>query len=172
MSEKIKMYGLFTITLLVLIGSLSVIGVLQTSERVSSSGIIIQAPLPDDPVNPPPNPPPSSPPEPNIEIGIYSDPGCIEQCTSITWGEIEVGSTITKTIYVMNAGGDSVYLFLNTDNWTPNGGNDYIFLSWDYDESILSIGMIKEITLSLSVSTSINSIDNFNFDIIITASVT
>ena len=48
-------------------GSFSVIGILQSTERVSSSGLIVQ------PMPPPPLPPP---PEPSIDIECFSDSQC------------------------------------------------------------------------------------------------
>ena len=168
--EKVKQYGIFIMVSLALVGSLSVIGVLQSSERVNTSGIIIQPPAPGDPPSPPPYFPPSPPPEPEIEIDVYSDAGCTIQCASITWGEIEVGGSIDKTIYVMNSGDDDVYLYLAADNWEPFAADGPIQLSWDYDESVIISGAVRELTLSLSISSSITDIETFDFDIVITAS--
>ena len=171
MNEKVKQYGIFIMVSLALVGSLSVIGVLQSSERVNTSGLIIQNPIPEDPILPFPHFPPSSPPEPEIEIDVYSDPSCTIQCTSIAWGEIEVGGSVDKTIYVMNAGDDDVYLYLMADNWEPIMAADQIQISWNYDQTEIISGSFREIILTLSVSSSIADIDNFNFDVIITASL-
>jgi len=170
-NERVKTYGILIMVSFALIGSLSAIGILQSSERVNTSGIIIQPPTPEDPPSPPPYFPPSPPPEPVIEIDVYSDAGCTIQCASITWGEIEVGGSIDKTIYVMNSGDDDVYLYLAADNWEPSDAEGPIQLSWDYDESSIVSGMVRELTLSLSVSSSITDIETFDFDIIITASM-
>ena len=171
MNEKVKQYGILIAVSLALVGSLSVIGVLQSSERVNSSGIIVQPPPPEDPPSPPPEDPPSPPPEPEIEIDVYSDVGCTMLCSSITWGEIEVGGSINRTIYVMNTGDDDVYLYLTTENWSPSEADGPIQLSWDYDESSITSGVVRPVTLTLSISPSITGIETFDFDIIITASM-
>jgi len=170
-NEKVKQYGLFIAVSIALVGSLSVIGILQSSERVNTSGIIIQPPISGDPPSPYPFPPPSPPPEPEIEIDLYSDAWCTSQCTSITWGEIEVGASISRTLYVMNSGDDEVFLYLTTNNWEPSEADGPIQLSWDYDESSIISGSVREVTLILSISSSITGIETFDFDIIITASV-
>jgi len=171
-NEKVKQYGLMITMSLALIGSLSVIGILQSSERVNSSGIIIQ-PLPPEspPYIPPWYPPPSPPPEPVMEIDVYSDPSCTSRLVSIDWGEIEVGGTIDEAIYVKNNGDDNIFLFLSTENWDPVGAEGPISLSWDYNDNAINSGTSREITLTLTVSYSIANIDNFYFDVIITGSL-
>jgi len=171
-NEKVKLYGIMITMSLALIGSLSVIGILQSSERVNTSGIIIQ-PLPPEnpPYIPPSYPPPSPPPEPVMEIDVYCDPSCTTRLESVDWGEIEVGGTIDVTIYVKNSGDDNIFLFLSTENWDPVGAEGPISLSWDHNGNSINPGMSREITLTLSVSSALANIDNFNFDIIITGSL-
>jgi len=151
----------------IFVGGVSVVGLLQSTERVSSSGIIVQPPPP--PPSPPPSPP-SPPPEPSIEIDIFSDGACTQPLSSVTWGEIEAGSSVNRIIYIRNSGDEGVTLSLLSDNWSPSGVENYLQLSWDYDGNSLGSGVVLGVTLTLAVSASAAGVDSFSFDIIITGS--
>ena len=152
----------------ILVGGVSVVGLLQSTERVGTSGIIVQPPPPPPP-SPPPSPP-SPPPEPSIEIDIFSDGACTQPCSSVTWGVIEAGSAVNRIIYVRNSGDEGVTLSLLSDNWSPSGVENYLQLSWTYDGNSLASGVVLEVTLTLAVSSSATGVDSFSFDIIITGS--
>jgi len=151
----------------IFVGGVSVVGLLQSTERVGSSGIVVQPPPP--PLPPPPSPPPSPPPEPDIEIDVYGDAACTQVLSSVGWGEIEAGSSKTRVVYVKNNGDDGVSLSLLTENWDPTGASNYLQLSWDYDGGIIVSGEVRQITLTLSVSPSSGGL-NFSFDIVIIGS--
>ncbi len=148
----------------------SVVGVIQSTERVGTSGIVVQPPPP--PLPPPPSPPSPPPPEPTIEIDIYSDAACTQLINSITWGEIEAGASVDKEIYVKNNGDQGVYLSLLTQNWTPSEAADDMQLFWDYDESTINPDEEMKITLTLVVSSNIQGIDTFAFDIVLVGAAT
>jgi len=152
---------------LAFVGGVGVVGLLQSSERIGSSGIVTQPPPPPPP--PPPSPPPP-PPEPSIEIDVYSDGQCTQPISSVEWGSIEVGRSKNRVVYVKNNGDDGVVLSLSTTRWSPNGADDHLHLSWDYDGSTLVVGAVVQLTLTLDVDSSANGIDDFSFDIIITGS--
>jgi len=170
----------------------SVVGVIQSTERVGTSGIIVQPaplppplPLPPSPVgsspspppsppSPPPSPPspPPSPQEPTLEIEVYSDAACTQSINSITWGEIEAGRSVDKEIYVKNNGDQGVYLSLLTQNWTPSAAADDIQLSWNYDDSTINPDEEMKIILTLVVSSNIQGIDTFAFNIVLVGTTT
>jgi len=151
----------------IFVGGVSVVGLLQSTERVGSSGIVVQPPPP--PLPPPPPSPPSPPPEPSIDIDIFSDGACTQPLSSVTWGEIQ-GSSVNRIIYIRNSGDEGVTLSLLSDNWSPSGVENYMQLSWDYDGNTLASGVVLEVTLTLAVSGSAAGVDSFSFDIIITGS--
>ncbi len=153
---------------LIFIGGVSVVCLLQSTERVGSSGIVVQPPPP--PLPPPLSPPSSPPPEPKIEIDVYGDSACTQVISSVSWGAIEAGSSKVKVVYVKNNGDDGVSLSLLTENWSPSGANNYIQLTWDYDGGTIASGEVRQITLLLSVSINVSGIDGFNFDIVIIGS--
>lgn len=151
---------------LALISGISVVGLLQSSERIGSSGIVVR-PAPPPPPPPTPTPPP---PEPTIEIDVYSSIECTDVVTSVDWGSIDAGGSVNRVIYIKNSGDSGVSLSLVTENWSPSAAVDYLALSWDYAGSTLGPGGVVGVTLTLDVSSSVSGIDDFGFDIVIVAS--
>ena len=170
MNKSSQIISAVAVLSIVLIGGFSAVGLLQSTERVSSSGIIIQPAPPPPPPPPPPSPPPSPPPEPTIEIDVFSDSACTQPMSNVVWGNIEVDSTIFQSIYIRNAGDDGVTLSLSAENWNPVDATNYLQLSWNYDGSTIASGEIREVILSLSAASSVSGIDSFSFDIVITGS--
>jgi len=159
----------FITTLIIIISivsSISVTGLLQSTESVGSSGILVQT-LPPTP--PPPSQPPS-PPEPRVEIDVYSDGECTSKLTQVEWGSIEAGSSIDRVMYVKNTGDAEVTLSLLTDSWDPVVAEDYMVVSWDYNGEELGSGEVVEITLTLTVEASISVLGEFHFDVVIVGS--
>ena len=147
---------------LAFISGTAVVGVLQSNERLSTSGIVTRPA--------PPPPPPSPPPEPDIEIDVYSDSGCTQLVSNVDWGEILAGSTITRIVYVKNNGDYEVALGLSTENWSPVEAMADITLDWDYNGTFLEVGEVRQVIFSLSIDSGIGGISSFSFDIVITGS--
>lgn len=102
-----------------------------------------------------------------IGVGVYWDSSCSNAVSSINWGALEPGTTKTFTIYIRNEGNVPVKLSMTTNNWNPPSATSYITLSWDRENHVLAAGSIVSAVLTLSVSSNINGITSFNFDIII-----
>jgi len=170
-SSQHKLLAVIIILASFTVGTLSVTGLLQSTERVSSSGIVVvPAPpmiLPGGSPSSPPSPPP---PEPEVEIDVFSDQACTQPLSSVTWGEIEAGDSAQKTIYVKNNGEVGVYLSLDTEDWTPSNASNYMSLSWDYSGSSIPDGQVRAIVLTLNVSSDCPAMSDFNFNIIIIGS--
>jgi hypothetical protein len=170
MASKSMVLATLAVISIAFVGGMSVVGLLQSNERLNSSGIVTQ-PSPSLPPPPsPPSPPPPPPPEPTIDIDVYSDSACTQPISSVVWGSIEAGDSENRVVYVKNTGDDSVVLSLGTDNWSPSEAEDDLHLSWDYGGSTLSTGAVLQVTLILDVDSSVNGIDDFSFDIVITGS--
>jgi hypothetical protein len=153
------------------IGSFSVMGLLQSTEEIGASGIIIRPvidpietlPEPDYSLSPPP-------PEPNVEIDIYSDPECQFLMSNVEWGEIEAGDNSHIQIYIKNNGETSVIISLESENWSSETAQENMDLSWDYNGSPISTGDVLPVTLTLNVNDDCPEFDSFGFDIIIIGS--
>ena len=170
MNTSTQIISAVAVLSLVFIGGFSAVGLLQSTERVSSSGIFIQPAPPPPPPSPPQSPPPSPPPEPTIEIDVFSDSTYTQPMSNIVWGNIEVGSSISQSVYIRNAGDDGVTLSLSSENWNPVNAASYLQLTWDYDGSTIALGEVREVILSLTAAASVDGIDTFSFDIVITGS--
>lgn len=106
-----------------------------------------------------------------IGVNVYWDSACTNAISSVNWGNsIEAGSTETKTIHVKNSGNSPITLSLDTSNWNPSSAANYISLDWDYNGQSINADQVVEITLTLSISSSVSSITGFSFDIVISAS--
>ena len=104
-----------------------------------------------------------------LGVGIYSDNGCTRTLTSIDWGMADPGSTKNVTIYVRNEGNTPITLSLSTANWNPSNAANYMPLSWNYNGQTIAVNQVVQITLSLSISSSIQGITAYSFDIVISA---
>ena len=102
-----------------------------------------------------------------VDVGVFWDFNCTEEIHVIDWGLVEPGSANNVTIYVRNEGNVVTTLFMYTENWDPTNATDYLELTWDYESSPLEPSEVAQVTLTLAVSTNVEGISNFSFDIII-----
>jgi archaellum component FlaG (FlaF/FlaG flagellin family) len=103
-----------------------------------------------------------------VNVGVYSDSSCTQNCTSINWGAIAPGNSTTRTIYIKNTGTIPITLSMTTGSWVPSNANTYVGLSWNRGGTVLSAGQSISATLTLSASSSAGNITSFSFNIIIT----
>jgi hypothetical protein len=88
--------------------------------------------------------------------------------TSIDWGSREPGDVISRTLYVKNSGNVPAILSMTTENWLPSGANESISLSWNRPAYVLQADDVVSATLTLTISSDIEGIESFSFDIVIT----
>ena len=105
-----------------------------------------------------------------IDVEVYWDKGCTNEVSLIDWGIIEPGTTENVTVYILNTGNSDVMLSMNTTNWSPSSASNYITLSWDYEGQSIGPGLVQQTTLTLSMSSSIQGVTSFSFDIVVTGS--
>ncbi len=102
-----------------------------------------------------------------IGVGVYWDNDCTSQVSSINFGMVEPDSVNNVTVYIKNESNAPVTLSLQTENWNPTNASNYMTLSWDYGGQEIGVNEVVQVMLSLSVSSSIEGITGFTFDIII-----
>ena len=105
-----------------------------------------------------------------LGVGVYWDSGCSQTVSSIDWGSAEPGAVKNVTVYIRNEGNAPVTLSLQTANWNPPNAADYISLSWNYDGQTIGSNQVAAVTLSLSISSNIQGITTFSFDIVVVGS--
>lgn len=124
--------------------AIAVSGTLVSSKTVQNSGIVASS-----------------------SLGIYSDNACTQGLTSINWGTISPSSSITRTVYVKNAGNTPLTLSLANANWNPASANGPITVTWDQENSVLNVDQVVAATLTLSLSSNTNGITTFSFNVVI-----
>ena len=97
-------------------------------------------------------------------IGVFSDSACTNAVTSISWGSVEAGGSVSQTVYIENTGGTVVAPSISVSNWSPSNANTYISLAWSALPSSISPGVSSAVavTLTLTVSSSITDITSFS----------
>jgi len=103
-----------------------------------------------------------------LGVDVYWDPECTSVVTEIDWGGLEPSDVASKILYVKNTGNVAVTLSMATENWTPPEAETYITVTWDAEGSVLNVGEIIAVDITLSVSAEISGISDFSVNIIIT----
>jgi hypothetical protein len=101
-------------------------------------------------------------------LGIYSDSNCQTPLTTIDWGNLSPGGSVTKTVYIKNTGsGVSLNINMSPSNWSPANVTNYITLTWNPTSTTLAPGASTAATLTLTVSSGITDITNFSVQVTI-----
>jgi hypothetical protein len=103
-----------------------------------------------------------------LNVGVYSDSACTQNCTSIDWGTLAPGNSTTKTVYIKNTGSVPATLSMATTNWVPSNANTYLTLTWNRANYVLNAGTSVSATLTLTASSSAGAITTFSVSIVIT----
>jgi hypothetical protein len=103
-----------------------------------------------------------------LNVEVYEDQACTQECTAIDWETIIAGTSASKTVYIKNTGGVPITLSMNCTNWNPEGADGPITLTWDRENTALTESQSISAAITLDVSATIDpSITSFSFDIII-----
>jgi hypothetical protein len=89
----------------------------------------------------------------SLNVSVYWNSACTNATSSIDWGVLTLGTTISRTIYVRNEGNVPLKLSMIAQNWNPTNAASYL--------------STRAATLSLSVAANTAGITSFTFDIII-----
>jgi len=100
-----------------------------------------------------------------VGVGVYWDGVCSKHVSYIDWGIVDPGSQENVRVYVRNEGNVPVVISLDAFNWDPLDASSYITLSWDYLGQPVEPEESIEVTLTLQISSSIENVGNFDFDI-------
>ena len=103
----------------------------------------------------------------SLNVEIYSNIECTIGNPSIEWGELDKGGTSSVTIYIRNEGESPQTLSLVASDWTPSSAENYLSISWNYNNQPLNPDSVVEITLTLSVDPQTQGIDTFGVNLLI-----
>ena len=130
-----------------LVGSAVTFAVLQRSVSFPTSGMII-----------------------GVNVGVFADSGCTQNLTSVSWGSVYPGDSVSRTIYVKNTGNAAISLSMALSGWNPAVANGPLSIVWDREGVSLNPGLSISATLTLNVSPSVSGIADFGVNIIVTGS--
>jgi hypothetical protein len=100
-------------------------------------------------------------------FGIYWDQQCTAATSSLDWGLLEPGSSTDFTLYLRNEGNSALTLSMASENWSPANATDYLTLAWNREGQQVNPDEVLKFVITLSVSTDVQGIDSFSFDITI-----
>jgi hypothetical protein len=101
----------------------------------------------------------------SVNVEVYTDSQCTQNCTAISWGNLSPGTAANKTVYVKNTGTVPVTLTMTNENWTPATANSVLTLSWNRQNTVLNAGQTASATLTLTAASSTGSLTSFTFNI-------
>jgi hypothetical protein len=143
--QKISTGAIIAIVMVGIVLTVTTAGLISVSQSVSSSGSVTA-----------------------INVGVYSDSSCTQNLTTIDWGTVAPGNSVTKTVYVKNTGNSDITLSMTKNGWNPTSANGPITVTWNKESTTLSAGASAAAIITLSVSSSISGITTFSVNIVIT----
>lgn len=123
-----------------------------------------------------------------VGVEAYWDQNLVNRSTQIQWGALYPDTETNMTLYLHSISNAPTTLILETDNWTytnlagtnitePSNRQDYMNLTWDYNNQTLNPDQTIQTTLTLTVTDNPifleyliqNNVTTFNFNISIRA---
>ena len=103
-----------------------------------------------------------------VNVCVFSNEACTENCTSISWGSLRPGDSTTQTVYVKNTGTVPVTLSMTANGWDPTNADDYLEVTWNQQGTVLAVDEKVTAILTLTVAAETGDLQDFNVDIVIT----
>lgn len=100
-------------------------------------------------------------------LKVYRDYRCTQRIYSISWGDLEPGDSITKTVYVKNTGSVALTLHLYKTNWSPTTANESVTITWNRENTLLYPYRVTTARLTLTVSQDIQENTTFRVNLVI-----
>ena len=102
-----------------------------------------------------------------VDVGVYSNIECSQNCTSISWGSLYPSNSTTRTVYVKNIGTVPITLSMTPVNWDPTDASTYLTLTWNQQGTVLGVGDSVTATLTLTAAADTGDLQDFNVNIVI-----
>ncbi len=100
-----------------------------------------------------------------IGLEAYTTRACTTRMTSVDWGALAPGGSVTRTVYLKNNGTTSENLSCTYDGWTPASASNYITVTWNCSGYSLASGGVTGATFILTVSSSITGISSYSLNL-------
>jgi hypothetical protein len=102
-----------------------------------------------------------------VDVGVYSNIECSQNCTSISWGSLYPGNSTTRTVYVKNIGTVPITLSMTPVNWDPTDASTYLTLTWNQQGTVLGVGDSVTATLTLTADADTGDLQDFDVNIVV-----
>ena len=145
-AKRVFLFVAVALAVGVVLGAAVTYAMMQRSYSVPTSGMVI-----------------------GVNVGVFSDSACMQNLTSISWGSVYPGESVSRTVYVKNTGNAPITLSMATAGWNPAAANGPISIAWDREGVSLTSGQVVVAAITLSTSPSISGM-NFSVTMIITGS--
>ena len=103
-----------------------------------------------------------------LNVGLFSDQQCTQNCDSMSWGGIYAGESASKNIYVKNTGDANITLSMSITDWIPESADGPISMTWNREDYTLDPEETIHATLTLTISENTDGISNFGYKMLIT----
>jgi hypothetical protein len=102
-----------------------------------------------------------------LNVGVFLDESCTQNCTSMSWGGVFAGDVETKKIYVKNTGNTDLELSMTVTDWEPDNADGPVSMTWNKENYVLNPNEVIEATLTLTISEDAVGISNFGYKMLI-----
>jgi len=102
-----------------------------------------------------------------VGVQVYTNSTKTSELTAIDWGILAPGDSEIYSCYIVSTGNVPSILTMNTSNWFPVNASDFITLDWNYSGQILNENEGIPINFILTISSMIEGITIFSFNIFI-----
>ncbi len=106
----------------------------------------------------------------SVNIGVYTDAAATSNCTTLNWGNLNSGDTVSQTVYVKNTGNTAETLSMSTSSWTPSSATSSLTLTWNQQGTSVPAGSVVPATLTLTAASNTGNLTDFSFNIVISGS--
>ncbi len=106
----------------------------------------------------------------SVNVDIYADAAATVPCSSIDWGNLSPGSSVSRTVYVKNTGNVSETLSMSASGWNPASADSVLTLGWNKEGTTLAASAVVPATFTLTVAKDTGDLTSFSFSIVVTGS--
>lgn len=104
-----------------------------------------------------------------VGVTMFWDRACASKVSSITWGMVTPGTSVTKYVFVQNDGTATGKLSMSFGNWTPSSAGSYFTFAWNCTNYVLSRNAVVCARLVLRAMSNISGVKDFAFMIFVQA---
>ena len=140
-SQAFSIYGLIASVLVVT----SVLALITTQQTIPGTGVLQ-----------------------TVGVEVYGDKQCTNATSSINVGLVTPGSSKSFTLYLKNVGNSILTLNMTSKNWSPSTASNYMTFTWNREGQEINPNQVISFVITLSVSSSVQGINSFSFELVVT----